>query len=236
MKSRSIDSLCVVLTKWTYHLGVGPMSTGSSLTERLQSFMAGDSDVTESLLREVLPKLHQIAARELKKERYFAPLSKTELIHEVWLRNLSKGGWTVRDRGHFYALASLAMRRVLVDLARQRLAQRRGGYEAAIPLAEAGDDGGTTHREAQQIVEIGIAMERLEAADPDAARMVDMIYIAGFTLEETAQETGLTFRQVRSRWERGRDKLKRLLRGKAQGPAGAGGAPGGGSVFPPLTA
>jgi RNA polymerase sigma factor (TIGR02999 family) len=228
----------MLLTKWTTSLGFSLMSTDSSLTERLQSFMAGDSDVTESLLREVLPKLHEIAARELKKERYFAPLSKTELIHEVWLRNLSRGGWTVRDRGHFYALASLAMRRILVDLARKRLAQRRGGYDAAISLAEAGDDGGTIQREAQQIVEIGIAMERLEVDDPDAARMVDMIYIAGFTLEETAQETGLTFRQVRSRWERGRDKLKKLLRGKVQGQTSAGGgsAGGGGSVFPPLTA
>ncbi len=206
------------------------MADNSSLTERLQSFMAGDSSVTESLLHEVLPKLHEIAARQLKKERYLAPLSKTELIHEVWLRNLSKGGWTVRDRGHFYALASLAMRRVLVDLARQRLAQRRGGYDAAIPLAEAGGAPGTLVREAQQIVEIGIAMERLEASDPDAARMVDMIYIAGFTLEETAQETGLTFRQVRSRWERGRDSLKKMLRGKVQKP------PDEGSGFPNLGA
>src|ERR1039458_7579529 len=55
-----------------------------------------------------------------------APLSKTELIHEVWLTSLSKGGWQIRDQGHFYALASLAMRRVLVDLARKRLPFRRG--------------------------------------------------------------------------------------------------------------
>jgi RNA polymerase sigma factor (TIGR02999 family) len=199
----------------------------SSLTERLQSFMAGDSNVTESLLREVLPRLHEIAARELKKERYFAPLSKTELIHEVWLRNLSKGGWQVRDRGHFYALASLAMRRVLVDLARQRLAQRRGGTDATVSLSDGGDvPAAATLQEAQQIVEIGIAMDRLEASDPDAARMVDMIYIAGFTLEETAKETGLTFRQVRSRWERGRDRLKKLLRGRVPASNGASALPG----------
>jgi len=110
------------------------------------------------------------------------------------------------------------MRRVLVDLARQRLAQRRGGCEAALSLSEAVSRFETPVREAQQIVEIGIAMERLEARDPDAARVVDMHYIAGFTFEEIAKETGLTFRQVRSRWERGRERLKKTLRGRVNGP------------------
>jgi RNA polymerase sigma factor (TIGR02999 family) len=182
-----------------------------SLTERLQLFMQGDSEVVESLLREVLPKLHQIALRELKRERYVAPLSKTELIHEVWLGSLSKGGWQIRDQGHFYALASLAMRRVLVDLARKRLALRRGAGETTLSLDESGSLLGSSPRDAQQIVEIGILMERLETKDPDAARMVDMHYFSGFTLEEIAKETGLTARQVRSRWEKGLKWLKRML-------------------------
>ena len=102
------------------------MSCSASLTERLQLFMQGDSNVVDSLLSEVLPKLREIAFRELKRERYMAPLSKTELVHEVWISALSRGVWNIRDRGHFYALVSLAMRRILVDMARKRLAQRRG--------------------------------------------------------------------------------------------------------------
>ncbi|HUE23375.1 MAG TPA: sigma-70 family RNA polymerase sigma factor [Bryobacteraceae bacterium] len=187
------------------------MGSYASLTERLNLFMQGNHSVVDALLREVLPKLHEIAVRELKRERYMAPLSKTELIHEVWLTNLSKGGWQIRDQGHFYALASLAMRRVLVDLARKRLAARRGAGEAAVPLDESGALLGATVRDAQQIVEIGLLMERLEAKDPDAARMVDMHYFSGFTLEEIARETGLTVRQVRSRWEKGIKWLKRML-------------------------
>lgn len=101
------------------------MAHSNSLTERLQLFMEGDPAVTESLLHEVLPRLREIAARELKREHPVAPLSKTELIHELWLSNLSKGGWQIHDQGHFFALASLAMRRILVDLARRRLALRR---------------------------------------------------------------------------------------------------------------
>lgn len=192
------------------------MAGYGSLTERLNLFMQGNQSVVDALLHEVLPKLHQIAVRELKRERYMAPLSKTELIHEVWLSNLSKGGWQVRDQGHFYALASLAMRRVLVDLARKRLAVRRGAGETTLALDEAGAWLGSTVQDARQIVEIGVLMDRLEAKDPDAARMVDMHYFSGFTIEEIAQETGLTARQVRSRWERGMKWLKRMLQAKAR--------------------
>jgi RNA polymerase sigma factor (TIGR02999 family) len=190
------------------------MAASVSLTERLQLFMQGDLSAVDALLSDILPRLYAIAVRELKRERYMAPVSRTELINELWLRTLSKGGWEIRDRGHFYALASLAMRRVLVDLARSRLAQRRGGLEATVSLGESGALIGTTVHEAQQMVEIDILMERLQASDPDAASVVNMVYFAGFTLEEIAGETGLTFRQVRSRWERGRDWLKRMLRGK----------------------
>jgi RNA polymerase sigma factor (TIGR02999 family) len=192
------------------------VSSNASLTERLNLFMEGNNSVVDALLREVLPKLHEIAVRELKRERYMAPLSKTELIHEVWLSSLSKGGWRINDQGHFYALASLAMRRVLVDMARKRLAARRGAGETTLALDESPALLGPAVRDAQQIVEIGLLMERLEARHPDAARMVDMHYFSGFTLDEIAQETGLTVRQVRSRWEKGMKWLKRMLQAKSQ--------------------
>jgi RNA polymerase sigma factor (TIGR02999 family) len=179
--------------------------------------MEGDRAAADALLREVLPKLRDIALRELKLERYVAPLSKTELINELWVTNLSKGGWQIRDQGHFYALACLAMRRILIDLARKRLAVRRGAGETTLSLDESGRLLAGSVQDTEQIVEIGILMERLEARDADAARMVDMHYFTGFTLEEIAQETGLTLKQVRSRWERGMKWLKRMLQAKARG-------------------
>jgi RNA polymerase sigma factor (TIGR02999 family) len=168
--------------------------------------------VVDALLEEVLPKLHEIATRELKREQYMAPLSKTELIHEVWLSGLSEGGWEIRDQGHFYALISLAMRHVLIDLARRRLAARRGGGETILSLEDSGAFLNTPMQDAQQIIEIGILMERLESQDPDAARMVDMHYFSGFTLEEIAGKTGLTLKQARSRWEKGQKWLQKTLR------------------------
>jgi RNA polymerase sigma factor (TIGR02999 family) len=190
------------------------MGNNATLTERLQLFMRGNMAAADALLTEVLPKLRDIALRELKRERPGAALSKTELVNELWLGHLSKGGWEIRNRGHFFALASLATRRVLVDMARKRLAVRRGGREPVVSLDESGTLLKTSTGDAQQIVEIGILMERLDAKDPEAARIVDMHYFSGFTLEEIAANTGFTPKQVRSRWERGMKWLKRMLRAK----------------------
>ena len=187
------------------------MDSSSSLTKQLQSFSSGDRDVAEAVLREVLPKLHQIAIRELRRERFVAPLSPTELINEVWLRNLRKGGWQINNREHFYAIAALAMRRVLVDFARSRLAQRRGDGEPPDPLDGVASLKSGEKNDPERVIQIGLLMDRLEQVNKGAAQVFDMHYFAGFTLEEIAQISGLTFRQVRHLWEKGRDWLKDRL-------------------------
>src|ERR1700694_3056381 len=183
-----------------------------ALTEQLRRYSGGDEQIADAVLREILPRLHQIAVRELRRERHIAPLSATELIHEVWLRNLRRGGWQIESREHFYAFAALAMRHALVDMARNRLAGRRGEGKTPlslednnVPILAGGSDPET-------IVHIGMLMEQLERKDREVARVVDMHYFAGFTLEEIAEITGLTFRQVRHRWGKGRDWLKDRLR------------------------
>jgi RNA polymerase sigma factor (TIGR02999 family) len=178
------------------------------LTEQLRRYSGGDLEVAEAVLREVLPKLHEIAVRELRRERYVAPLCPTELINEVWIRSLRKGGWTINSREHFYAIAALAMRRVLVDFARSRLTQRRGDGEIPDSLDETAFAIQGSRSDMESMVQIGSLMDKLEAVNLGAARVVDMHYFAGFTLEEIAEITGLSFRQVRHRWEKGRNWLK----------------------------
>lgn len=184
------------------------MTTTISLTEQLCRFSDGEKDVAEAVLRQVLPKLHQIAVRELRRERYIAPLSPTELINEVWLRSLHRGGWKISSRQHFYAIAALAMRRVLVDFARSRLTQRRGSGEIPESIDISAINLQADTADMESMVRIGILMEQLEQADLQAARIVDMHYFAGFTLDEIAEITGLTFRQVRHRWDKGCKWLK----------------------------
>jgi RNA polymerase sigma factor (TIGR02999 family) len=193
------------------------MADNPSLTQRLQMFMQGDSSAADSLLRELLPKLRQIATRELKDERHISPVSPTELINELWVSSLSSGGWQIRDQGHFFALASLAMRRVLVDLARKRLAVFRGSGEVPLSLDHSPGLIEASVQDSATLVEIGILMDQLDTADPDAARIVDMRYFVGYTIEEIAKETGLTLKQVRTRWNRGMKWLKQMLNKKARG-------------------
>src|SRR5215472_11997130 len=150
------------------------MNGTPSLTELLQRYSKGDREVAEVVLREVLPKLHQIAIRELRRERYVAPLSPTELINEVWLRCLRHGGWQINSREHFYAIAALAMRHVLVDFARQRLSQRRGEGEAPLPLEEDLLSSQAAGSDPEMVVQIGLLMERLEKKDRACARIIDM--------------------------------------------------------------
>lgn len=184
------------------------MNASPLLTEQLQRFSDGDREMAEAVLRQILPKLHQIAVRELRRERFIAPLSPTELIHEVWLKNLRVGGWKINSREHFYAIAALAMRRVLIEFARSRLAERRGGRIIQESLDDVNPAAPSINADLESMVHIGSLMDQLEKANLPASRVVDLHYFAGFTLEEVADITGLSFKQVRHRWEKGRDWLK----------------------------
>lgn len=185
-----------------------PLNSDESLTDQLRRFSGGDRAIAEVVLRQVLPELHRIAIRELGKQYKAPALSPMELINEAWLKSLDRGGWKIDSRQHFYSIAALAMRNVLVDFARMRAAQRRGrgneplslDSDTGLNLAEPGS--------LETLVVIGLLMERLEKREPETARIVDMHYFSGFTLDEIADISGLTFRQVRHRWERGRDWLR----------------------------
>jgi RNA polymerase sigma factor (TIGR02999 family) len=185
------------------------MSEPLTLTEQLQRFSGGDREIAQEVLTAVLPKLHQIAVGQLSRERYCAPVTPTELVNEVWIRNLRKGGWRIRDREHFYAIAARAMRQVLVDFARSRLAQSRGAGDLGTSLEQEHHViRDTRATDPEKVVEIGDLVDKLEQHDPAAARVVEMHHFAGFSLEEIADVTKLSLRQVRHRWEKGRDWLK----------------------------
>jgi len=188
------------------------MDRESSLTELLQLFSAGDQAIAESVLRAVLPRLHQIAVREVRRERYLSPLSPTELINEVWIRSLQKGGWTIRDREHFYAIAARAMRCVLVDFARKRLALSRGSGEAPASLDEASNGLHPTTASPEEVIAMDLLLGQLEEQQPSVARVVEMHHFAGYSYEEIAEFTGLNARQVRHLWEKGRNWLQDRLK------------------------
>ena len=188
------------------------MAPSSSLTELLQRYSSGDRAIGDSLFREIWPALHQLAVRQLSREHHIAPVSPTELINELWLRNLNRGGWSITNREHFYAIVAIAMRRILVDLARQRLAAARGSGQIPASLHEGEGANVSSTESLEQIVNMGQLMERLEENNRLGALIADMHYFAGYTLQEIAETTGLNVRQVSYRWKKAEGWLKKHLR------------------------
>ena len=179
------------------------MPTVNSLTGQLRLYSSGQNDVGDSMLREMFPRLRRIAAQRLSRERYPA-FTPTELIGETWLTRLHRGGWRIENREHFFGIASRAMRHVLTDTARKRLSRMRGKGAEHIGLEDGASELRSSAPDAEQVLAIAMLMEKLEKVDADVALVVHLHYIAGFDLEEIAVETGLTFRQVRHRWHKGK--------------------------------
>jgi RNA polymerase sigma factor (TIGR02999 family) len=158
----------------------------------------------EDLYRE----LKLIARGRMAGERSFATLNPTALVHEAWLRleNGTKEPW--RDRSQFFAAASEAMRRILVDAARRRNAAKRGGGQAHVPL-----DGIDLPAESDpdQLLQVNEALAALEAEDPMKAQIVKMRFYCGMENEEIAAILGVNEKTVRRHWQLAKVRLFRAI-------------------------
>ena len=135
-------------------------------------------------------------------------LSTTALVHEAYLKlaDQSQAGW--RNRSHFYAVASLAMRHVLVDCAKARHALKRGGTQRRITLD---DEELSVDDQADALLELDEALHRLAELDPRLARVVECRFFGGLTEEEIAEALDVTVRTVRRDWAKARVLLRRVL-------------------------
>lgn len=187
------------------------MDVDPSLTQLLQLFAATrDRTVADAIVRNAWPRLRQIAASTLRNEKAGA-CTPTELFNETWATRLYNGRWQVHDREEFFALTAKAMRFVLVDLARKRRAQKRLDDHGLVSLDSGLDKAGEGTATAEQILAIDNLIEHLEKTHPEAARVFELKYFLGFTLEEIAEIQHLSFRQVRHRWDKASDWLKKRL-------------------------
>jgi RNA polymerase sigma factor (TIGR02999 family) len=153
-------------------------------------------------------ELRAIAHRRLVARGPGGTLSTTGLVHEAYLKlvDQSRAGW--QDLAHFRALASLAMRNILVDRARERTALKRGGVRRQITLD---DEVVALEDQAEMLLQLNDALERLATVDPRLARVVDCRFFGGLTEQETAEALGLTTRTVQRDWVKARVLLRRLL-------------------------
>jgi RNA polymerase sigma factor (TIGR02999 family) len=152
--------------------------------------------------------LRAIAHRRLAARARGGTLSTTALVHEAYLKlfDQSRGGW--QDIGHFLALASVAMRHVLVDRAREQGALKRGGARRRITLD---DDVLGIENQSDALLQLDDALERLTRLEPRLAQVVECRFFGGLTEKETAEALGLTVRTVQRDWVKARVLLRRLL-------------------------
>ena len=153
-------------------------------------------------------ELRAIAHRRLVARGRGGTLSTTALVHEAYLKlvDQSQSGW--KDRAHFFALASLAMRHVLVDRARERQALKRGGEHRQVTL---NDDVTSVEEQADVLLQIDEALERLAAFEPRLAQVVECRFFGGLTEADTAEALGVTIRTVQRDWVKARVLLRRAL-------------------------
>ena len=161
---------------------------------------AEGSDV-ERMLPLVYEELRRIARRQLRHEGVGHTLNTTALVHEAYLRLAAPSHLDIGGRAEFLSIAAMAMRRVLIDYARQRTAQKRGGVQVRVELddIEVAADG-----RAEQLVALDEALTALAASNPRLARVVDCRFFGGMSQEETALALQLTPRTVRRDWTKAR--------------------------------
>ena len=193
------------------------MSSSADVTQLLLRWSAGDADALERLLPLVYGELRRIASNQLRHERPDHTLAPTALVHELYIRLVDQRQASVQNRAHFFGLAAQLMRRILVDHARAQQADKRGGRITRISLDEMleedGDPPAANGSAASDVLAIDEALGRLAALDPDQARVVELRFFGGLTVDETARVLERSPRTVKREWRLARAWLYRALRG-----------------------
>ena len=170
---------------------------------------AGDERAASRLMPLVYDELRRLARGYLRRERRPQTIQATALVHEAYLRLARDKKQNWRGRTHFLAIAAIAMRQILVERARAKAASKRGGSRARVTLNEAlvADDGRPA-----QLVALDSALTRLARTAPQRARIVELRFFGGLTIEETADALGVSPATVKRSWTLARAWLQREMR------------------------
>jgi RNA polymerase sigma factor (TIGR02999 family) len=181
-----------------------------NITHLLKEWSEGDQQALDELTPLVYEELRQQAARYLRKERPNHSLQATALINEAFLRLIDVKDVQWQNRAHFFAIAANLMRRILVDHARRRDAEKRGGSQVCLTL----DEGLAWASEPDvDLLAIDEALDKLAVIDEQQARVVELRFFSGLTVEETAIALGVSPKTVKRDWSVARAWLKREIGG-----------------------
>jgi RNA polymerase sigma factor (TIGR02999 family) len=197
--------------------------SAGEITQLLKRMQAGDRAAAARLVAEVYPELKKIARRHMRRERVGHTLQPTALVNEAYLKLVQQKEADWSNRAHFFAVAAQIMRRILVDHARTKLADKRGGGAVAVSL----DDVFVfTPERSAQLVALDEALSRLEKQDERVGRVIELRFFTGLSVEETAEALKISERTVKRDWQFGRAWLQAELETRVDdGARGMGTAP-----------
>ncbi len=190
------------------------MAESGDVTVLLRRFQDGDESAKDRLVELVYGELKTMAARYMRHERGDHTLQATALVNEAYLKlaNLKSANW--QDRAHFFAVAAQIMRRILVDHARKCIAGKRGGDFQFLQLEE---DLVFADGKPAELVRLDEALEALGKEDPRAAKVIELRYFGGLSIEETAEVLQTSPRTVRREWMFARSWLHGEMKARAAG-------------------
>lgn len=180
-----------------------------NITQLLLAWNAGSAEALDQLMPLVYDELHRQAARFLRRERADHTLQTTGLIHEAYLKLINQREVNWENRTHFYAIAANLMRRILVDYARTKKRDKRGGDQIILPLEEAFAVAGK--QESVDLIALDEALTRLEKIDKRQARIIELRYFGDLTLEETAKVLEISRTTAAADWAMAKAWLHREL-------------------------
>jgi RNA polymerase sigma-70 factor, ECF subfamily len=183
-------------------------SAESSITQLLARWSEGDADALESLMPLVYDELHRLAASYLRRERRQHTLQPTALVNELYLKISDQQRTTWRNRAQFFGIAAQLMRRILVDYARAHYASKRGGDRFLVSLRKLAVFGAEPDADLLALHDV---LNHLETIDPNQARIVELRFFGGLTINETAEVMQISHATVEREWRTAKAFLKREL-------------------------
>ncbi len=183
-------------------------ATTGQITRLLREAESGDQEKVDLLVEALYGELRRLAASYLRRERTGHTLQPTALVNEAYLRLVEQDGTEWKNRGHFFAIAAQAMRRVLVDHARRTHAVKRGGPLPRLSLEQAIV---YSREQAGELVALDELMQRLARIDPQQAQIVELRVFGGLTVEEAAEALGISPATVKRDWAMAKAWLAREM-------------------------
>ena len=184
----------------------------NDITQILRKIETGDQQAAGELLPVVYEELRKLAAQEMYRDKPGQTLQPTALVHEAFMRLVGQEDSAQWDnRGHFFGAAAKAMRRILIEAARRRKSEKRGGKLVKVDLKDS--DAVVVANDDATLLALDIALDRLASTDAELARLVELRYFTGLTVDETAKAMGVSPRTTKRNWAYARAWLHRELNG-----------------------